>query len=78
MDLELYDEAYEILVMHVKEFSYFPYNGLEVIKKAKLRNRVLTILKDKVYTIEDTSDRIGMLENIKEIEEIVFGGDNNE
>lgn len=78
MDLELYDEAYEILVMHVKEFSYFPYNGLEVIKKAKLRNTVLTILKDKVYTIEDTSDRIGMLENIKEIEEVVLGGNNNE
>lgn len=72
MELDMYEEAYNTLVIHSRTFSYFPYNGMEVIKKAKLKNQVLKALKEKVYTIQDTNSRMNMLDEIKKIENIVF------
>ena len=72
MDLEMYDEAYKVLIIHVNAFSYLPYKGIEVIKQYKSKSEILKILREKLNTINDISNKMDILDYIKEIESLVF------
>lgn len=73
-ELEMYDEAYEHILLHLKKAKYFPLKGLDIIKKAKKRDKVIKALENIIVDIKNTNDKINLQEDIDKIKELNLWG----
>lgn len=71
--MELYDEAYEYILIHTEISNWYcGYLAEQIVKKVKLKQRLLDLLQIKYNEAESAKEKLEYQKGIKELKDIVW------
>lgn len=71
--MELYDEAYDYIILHTRISNWYcEYLAEQIVKKIKLKQRLLDILEIKYNEVESKKEKLKYQEGIAKLKNIVL------